>query len=309
MHEPSASAASAGPATPASPGPPSLARKIGPRERLSATLALSLIGFGVFILGVGFREDDAAPVVPTLDVILTQTSTPEPPRQADFIAQANNQGGGDRDKAQRPREAQLAAVPKPEPGAAPETLVAQAPPPSPPPRERMIATIGNSTQRVPSPDDQPRSDPTQVLPTGRDLMSQSAEMARLSAELAMKTELYAKRPKKKMITASTREYEYAAYMRAWVDKVERVGNLNYPEQARRQGLSGDLVLTVSISRDGTVKGVLVNSGSGRKVLDEAAVKVVNLASPFAPLPKTSEDVDILEITRTWSFRNGGVSSQ
>jgi protein TonB len=98
-------------------------------------------------------------------------------------------------------------------------------------------------------------------------------------------------------------------MRAWVDKVERVGNLNYPEQARRQGLSGELVLTVSIARDGTVKGVLVNSGSGRKILDNAAVRVVQLASPFAPLPKTSEDVDILEITRTWSFRNGGVSSE
>lgn len=284
------------------------ALRIGPRERLLATMALSLIGFGVFILGVGFSQDDAAPVVPTLDVILTQTSTPVPPKQADFIAQANNQGGGDRDKPQRPREAQLAAVPKPEPGAAPEPLTAQAPPPAPAPRERLVATIGESSRHVPRPEDQPAPDPTRVLPTGRDLMSQSAEMARLSAELAMKTELYARRPKKKMITASTREYEYAAYMRAWVDKVERVGNLNYPEQARRQGLSGELVLTVSIARDGTVKGVLVNSGSGRAILDNAAVRVVQLASPFAPLPKTSEDVDILEITRTWSFRNGGVSS-
>jgi protein TonB len=284
------------------------ALRIGPRERLAATLALSLIGFGVFILGVGFRQDDAAPVVPTLDVILTQTSTPEPPRQADFIAQANNQGGGDRDKPQRPREAQLAAVPKPEPGAAPEPLTAQAPPPAPPPRERIIATVGTSSRHVPLPEDQPPDDPTRVLPTGRDLMAQNAEMARLSAELAMKTELYARRPKKKMITASTREYEYAAYMRAWVDKVERVGNLNYPEQARRQGLSGELVLTVSIARDGTVKGVLVNSGSGRAILDNAAVRVVQLASPFAPLPRTGEDVDILEITRTWSFRNGDVSS-
>ena len=288
---------------------PAVGPRIGPRERLGATLALSLIGFGVFILGVGFSQDEAAPVVPTLDVILTQTSTPAPPKQADFIAQANNQGGGDRDTPQRPREAQLSAVPKPEPGAAPAPLIAQAPPPAPTPRERMIATVGASSQRMPLPEDQQPTDPTRVLPTGHDLMAQSAEMARLSAELAMKTELYAKRPKKKMITASTREYEYAAYMRAWVDKVERVGNLNYPEQARRQGLSGELVLTVSIDRDGTVKSVLINSGSGRKILDDAAVRVVQLASPFAPLPKTAEGIDLLEITRTWSFRNGDVSSQ
>lgn len=289
-------------------GPPQGPR-IGPRERLGATMALSLIGFGVFILGVGFSQDEAAPVVPTLDVILTQTSTPAPPKQADFIAQANNQGGGDRDKAQRPREAQLAAVPKPEPGAAPVPMTAQAPPPAPTPRERMIATIGDSSRRIPLPEDQQPTDPTRVLPTGRELMAQSAEMARLSAELAIETELHARRPKRKMITASTREYEYAAYMRAWVDKVERVGNLNYPEQARRQGLSGELLLTVSIARDGTVKSVLVNSGSGRKILDDAAVRVVRLASPFAPLPKTDEGIDILEITRTWSFRNGGVTSE
>jgi protein TonB len=282
--------------------------RIGPRERLVATLALSLVAFGVFILGVGFRRDDAAPVVPTLDVILTQTSTPDAPDQADFLAQANNRGGGDRDKAQRPREAQLAAVPKPEPGAAPEPLVAQAPPPAPAPRERLVSTSGASATITAQPEDQPQPDPTRTLPTGRDLMAQSAEMARLSAELAIRTELYAKRPKKKMITASTREYEYAAYMRAWVDKVERVGNLNYPEAARRQGLAGELVLTVSIARDGTVRGVLINSGSGRKILDDAAVRVVRLASPFAPLPKTAEDIDVLEITRTWSFRNGAVAS-
>ena len=81
------------------PGP-----RTGPHERLSATLALSSICFGVLILGIGFVREDAAPVVPTLDVILTQTSTADPPDQADFIAQANNQGGGDRDRAQRPRE-------------------------------------------------------------------------------------------------------------------------------------------------------------------------------------------------------------
>ena len=118
---------------------------IGPGDRLGATLALSAVLFGVLILGVGFALDRAAPVAPTLDVILTETRSEAAPEDADFIAQANNQGGGDSDRAERPREEQLAPVPKPEPGLAPETLVAQAPPPEPEPdvRDREITEPGD----------------------------------------------------------------------------------------------------------------------------------------------------------------------
>lgn len=293
---------------PAEHPPPVPLRKVGPSERLSATMTLSLVCFGVAVLGIGFSLDDAAPVVPTLDVILTQTSTPDQPKQADFIAQANNRGGGDRDKAQRPREDQVAVVPKPERGVAAQPLTAQAPPPAPDPEQRLLATIAQSQYRVPLPEEQPTSDPT-PLPTGRKLIQQSAEMARLSAEIARRAELMAKRPKRKFISASTQQYEYATYMHAWVQKVERVGNLNYPEVARRQGLSGRLIMTVEVGRDGDVKGVLINTPSGRKLLDDAAIKVVRLASPFAPLPRTSESVDILVITRTWDFKNGSVESE
>ena len=283
-------------------------RRIGPSERLSATLALSLIAFGVLILGVGFSQEDAAPVVPTLDVILTQTSTADAPKQADFIAQANNQGGGDRDKAQRPRDDQVAQIPKPDPGVAAQPLTAQAPPPAPDPSRRLLATVGPSTQRVALPQEQPTSEPL-PLPTGRELMQQSVEMARLAAEIERRQELYAKRPKRKFISASTQQYEYAAYMRAWVAKVERIGNLNYPEQARRQGLGGRLIMTVSIGRNGDVKNVLIQRSSGRKVLDDAAIRVVKLASPFPPLPATKEEIDILDITRTWDYKNGNVESE
>jgi protein TonB len=98
-------------------------------------------------------------------------------------------------------------------------------------------------------------------------------------------------------------------MRAWVEKVERIGNLNYPEEARRQGLSGRLIMTVSVGRDGSVKGVVLQRSSGFKLLDDAARRVVQLASPFPSLPRTSEDIDILEITRTWDYRNGSVESE
>jgi protein TonB len=199
-------------------------------------------------------------------------------------------------------------VPKQQPGVAPQPITAQAPPPAPEPTTRVLSTVGASPRRTPLPEERPDAEPL-PLPTGQSLMQQSIEMARLQAEIARKQELYAKRPKRKFISASTQEYEYAAYMRAWVEKVERLGNLNYPEEARRQGLAGRLIMTVSVGRDGSVKGVVLQRSSGYKVLDEAARRVVELASPFAPLPRTREDIDILEITRTWDYRNGNVESE
>lgn len=279
----------------------------GPGDRLGATLALSAILFGVLILGVGFALDPPAPVAPTLDVILTETRSETPPEDADFIAQANNQGGGDSDRAERPREEQLAPVPKPDEGLAPEPLVAQAPPPEPEPVPRLLSTTGPSDQVLPAPEDQ-RETETEPLPTGQELVEQSLEMARLAAEIERRQQLLAKRPRRKFVSASTKEYEYAAYLRAWVARVERVGNLNYPEEARSRGLSGRLVMTVAVRRDGSIENVLLNSSSGLGILDQAAMRIVRLAEPFPPLPETTERVDVLHITRTWQFQNGNVQS-
>jgi protein TonB len=282
--------------------------KIGPPERLSATMALSLILFSVLILGVVFTRDDAAPVVPTLDVILTQTTTPNAPEHADFIAQANNAGGGDSDRAQRPREPQLAEVPKPEPGVAPQPMTAQAPPPTLETPERMLTTVGANDRRAQVTPQTQTTEPV-PLPTGRELMQQSLEMARLTSEIAVEKEAYAKRPKIKYVSASTQEYEYAAYMRGWVDKVERVGNLNLPDAIRQRGLSGRLIVTVVVRRDGSIGDVTINSPSGNKLLDDTAVRTIKLAQPFPPLPKTKEDIDELYITRTWDYSAGEVSTQ
>ncbi|MCX7034634.1 MAG: TonB family protein [Arenimonas sp.] len=281
---------------------------IGPGERLSATMALSLVVFGVLILGVGFSRDDAAPVTPTLDVILTETRSDAPPKDADFIAQANNQGGGESDRPERPREEQLAPVPKIDPGVAPEPLVAQAPPPEPEPVPRVLTTLAPSPQALPVPKDQRETDPS-LLPPGRELVEQSLEMARLAAEIERRQELMAKRPKRKFISASTREYEYATYLRAWVSKVERVGNLNYPDEARRRGLGGRLVMTVAVRRDGSIEEIVLNRSSGLGVLDQAAMRIVRLSEPFPPLPQAKDNIDVLHITRTWQFQNGSVASE
>ena len=112
------------------------------------------------------------------------------------------------------------------------------------------------------------------------------------------------RPKRKFISATTKEYEYAAYMDAWRRKVERVGNLNYPEEAKKLNLSGSLQLDVALNKDGTINQINIRRSSGKKVLDDAAIRIVELAAPYAKFPKNIENqVDILHILRTWQFIN------
>ena len=277
--------------------------RVGENERLGATLALSLILHGMLVLGVGFTLERSAPVVPTLDVILSQTQTPLTPKEADFLAAANQQGGGDHDKAQRPRDSQAGWIPQQQTGLAPQPLRAQSPTAAPPPEARVIATRDSATH-VPPTQSRPLPDRPD-LPPGDKKIQHDAEMARLAAEVHLRSELYAKRPKRKFVSASTREYVYANYLRAWVDRAERVGNLNYPDEARRKRLSGTLVISVAVRRDGSVEQTRIIQSSGIPLLDSTALRIVKLSEPFPPLPETDEHIDILHVTRTWNFLPGG----
>ena len=131
------------------------------------------------------------------------------------------------------------------------------------------------------------------------------ERERLLAEITREHQTYQKRPRRKFLTARTREYKYAAYMDAWRAKVERIGNLNYPEEAKRRNLTGSLVLDVAIRPDGKLDGINIIRSSKHKALDDAAIRIVKLAAPYAPFPKkVRSEVDILHITRTWKFQHG-----
>jgi protein TonB len=281
------------------PSPPA----IGENERLGATLTLSLLVHGLLILGLGFALERAAPVVPMLDVILTQTSTPLSPKQADFLAQANNQGGGEHDKASRPRDPQPGTVPQAETGVAPQSVRAESPAPSPPPEARVISSP-DSTLRTPVPSRQPQPTATPAR-TGERKIEHDMAMARLAAEIHLRSARYAKRPSRKFVSASTQEYVWATYLRAWVDRAERVGNLNYPDEARRRQLSGTVVINIGIRRNGAVERADIVKSSGIPLLDEAALRIAKLAEPYPPLPKTKEDPDILNVVRTWQFLPGG----
>jgi periplasmic protein TonB len=282
-------------AVPLSPGPVPSAP-----DPISATLLFSLLLHGVLLLGITFHFAKLAPSLPTLDVTLVNVANQEAPDKADFLAQANNRGGGQSDHAARPSEMFSGALPRPDPGTAAESVEASTPQPREATPTRLVTTTGATHFSVSSDTAQSQVDPQDQTPTAADLQQQQA-IAQLAAEVREKKAAYAKRPKVKYLTASTKEYAFAAYMRGWSDRVERVGNLNYPEEARRRGLHGDVLLTVVLNLDGSIKSIEVIQSSGEHLLDAAAERIVRLAAPFPPAPQSGERVDELNITRTWEF--------
>jgi protein TonB len=269
-------------------------------DPISATLLFSLLLHGVLLLGITFHFAKLAPSLPTLDVTLVNVANQEAPDKADFLAQANNRGGGQSDHAARPSEMFSGALPRPDPGTAAESVEASTPQPREATPTRMVTTTGATNFSVSSDTAQSQVDPQDQTPTAVELQQQQA-IAQLAAEVREKKAAYAKRPKVKYLTASTKEYAFAAYMRGWSDRVERVGNLNYPEEARRRGLHGDVLLTVVLNLDGSIKSIEVIQSSGEHLLDAAAERIVRLAAPFPPAPQSGERVDELNITRTWEF--------
>lgn len=277
-----------------------------PREaqRLAATLAFSVLLHVLLVLGVGFAVKGDAPLVPTLEVIFSQTRTPLTPKQADFLAAAHQEGGGEHDRAQRPRDNQTGVVPQAQTGLSPVPQQQQSAAPVPPPEARVVSSRNGEDVVAQA---QPRPTPLEPTPdapmTARE--QRDAEMARLAAEVHLRSAQYAKRPNRKFVSASTREYAYANYLRAWVDRAEQVGNLNYPDEARQRRLGGQVVISVGVRRDGSVESSRILKSSGTPLLDQAALRVVSLAQPFPALPKTDDGVDILQVTRTWVFLPGG----
>lgn len=232
----------------------------------------------------------------SLDVILVQHATETPPEEADFLAQASQRGGGespDRERPSAPPAAQVdpLEVPNmpPEPEVQPESAE----------RGEVLARFDPDALQ-PLPEEDAETVPETL--DSRELMQRYLSQARLAPDSLSEARSAPERPRRKFISANTREHLYAAYMRSWVAKVERVGNMNYPEAARRQNLEGSLVLSVDVLADGSVEQIRVLRSSGIDLLDEAAVRIVRLASPYSELPpEIRAEADVLTITRTWQF--------
>ncbi len=267
---------------------------------LAVSIALHLTAAAIHFSPFDFSR--MADKEPPLEVALVNAKTATKPAKADILAQANLDGGGNTDEKRR------AKTPLPVmPQETPNKAVAANTQPVETKREQRpdVMTQSASTTVIeaqPAPPETPQ--PTNA-PTISDLMQKTLEAIRLEAQIAKDMDAYQKRPRRTFIGAQAQEYRFARYVEDWRMKVERVGNLNYPEAARQQKLYGSLLLTVSIRSDGSLLGVEVNRSSGKRILDAAAVKIVEMSAPFAAFPPDiKRDTDELHITRTWTFAKG-----
>jgi protein TonB len=277
---------------------------VRPVDRLGFTLLIAALIHVAIILGVGFTYVKPEQISQTLEITLATFKSETKPRQADFLAQDNQEGSGTLDKAEIPKTTELAPfqdtkINKVTPPAAPKPVQKQES------QKTVVATKAQAPQKTVAKREEVKPDPKPKAAAEFDSSQLSSEIASLEAELSNEQQLYAKRPKiHRLNAASTMRDKGAWYKDDWRKKVERVGNLNYPEEARRQRIYGNLRLMVSINRDGSLYEVLVLESSGQPLLDQAAQRIVRLAAPFAPFTGDLADIDRLEIIRTWKFARG-----
>jgi protein TonB len=322
-------------------------------DRLIFTLIFSIIINLTIVLGVSFDVESPPTNKPVanLEVTLVKQQTLEQPEKADYLAQVNNEGGGETEEKSPEPSPEVAEVIDNEqptqatqisPAVVPVTVPVEPPmehpvidPPvvaepevkqeikTPPQKKndtpKKVITQQKAERKVVTAIEEiktavPEEKPQPPRPSARELMySAQSEIARLEREFEMSRSALSKRPKKRRISASTKEFAAAAYIKAWASKVERIGNFNYPQEAKRQGLNGSLMLSVDINPDGSVppNGIVISRSSGYKVLDDAAIKIVRLGAPYAVIPEdVLLDNDMLTITRTWKFEtNRGLSAR
>lgn len=276
-------------------------------DRMLFTLFIAVMLHALLILGVGFEFPDPRPAPSALEIVLAQSRSDKAPDNADFLAQANQEGSGELDKTALPSTDELAQFDdnqirdiQPLQQSASQRQVQD-------PNDKIITTLGTSKQQIAI--QQPNPDDRKVEMSKEErlaMIQRSLEIASLEAQLEEQKQQHAKRPRKRQLTSvSTKESRDAYYLYGWSKKIETVGNLNYPSEARRKKIYGSLRLMVSVRADGSVQEVRVLKSSGFKILDQAAIDIVRLASPFAAFPPDiRKDTDILEIIRTWQFEKG-----
>ncbi|MDH5648927.1 MAG: energy transducer TonB [Gammaproteobacteria bacterium] len=280
-------------------------------DRIGLSFFSAFLVHMVIILGVTFALPKLADLsgMPSMEITLVQTKSDKAPDDANFLAQANQDGGGNSDSAKIARnplpiqEIGDHNLSMPAHRATPQRKIKSEQ------EKKQLLTENQAEEKIKTQTSNPENREARMTPPNPGLVKSEEffeERSRLNAEISRFWEEYQQRPKKKYINARTREYKYAAYMDAWRAKVERVGNLNYPEEARRKGLSGDLVLDVALKPDGSLDSIDIRRSSGHKLLDDAAVRIVTLAAPFSPFPKSIQaEADVLHITRTWKFNQEG----
>jgi periplasmic protein TonB len=277
-------------------------------ERFGFTVFISACLHVIVIAGVGFSFLSERPSTPAIEITLAQFRSEQPPEQADFIAQANQQGSGDLDEAAAPATPFESAINS-------DVIQEVQPVPTPMPDARQqqdtrVVTSTSADQRISQDIESPNEDRNQNLSEHSSPQEIAMAIASLQAQLDLQQQAYAKRPRRYTLSsASTRQRHDALYLDNWRKQIELVGNQHYPEQARQNEIFGSLRMMVALRPDGSVAEIRILQGSGHPVLDLAAVDIVQLAAPFDPFPEELRgEVDILEIIRTWRFRPGNAFS-
>jgi periplasmic protein TonB len=275
-------------------------------DRFGVSLFGSLLVHILVILGVGFVWPKLRSIegLPTLEITLVQTASERAPKNPDFLANANQDGGGASD--QRGITSSPFPVREITDSRRDIPTVFSLPQKAVPSTREVDKFLSFDTERLLHANEpRPEKKDVHKEPFNPGLIENAKleqEAARLNSEISRDMQDLQKRPRRKFLNARTQEYKYAAYMDAWRAKVERIGNLNYPEEAKRRHLTGDLVLEVALGPDGNVRGMNVLRSSGHKLLDDAAMRIVELAAPFAPFPPdVRAETDEICITRTWKF--------
>lgn len=272
-------------------------------DRFGMTFFLATIFHGMIILGITFSVAPPADskTAPALDIILVQTKAPDDVEDADYLAQISQRGGGSAEEKARPRELFSAATLSEKPGISEQSTVQQVQ------KQKQNEQLTLLTQQdakysINTEKNPVKADDSTTLDTTNS--NQSNNTARLAAEISHTIELQASLDRTKYLNSSTKEFTPAQYMRDWINRVERVGNLNYPDQARREKLSGTLILDVVINADGELVKTDLRQSSGHQILDDAAKRIVKLAAPFSSFSKKlRKEADVIHITRSWEFLN------
>ena len=277
---------------------------------LLKTLPAALLFHAFLIFGISFAPTIMPEInLPSvLDVTLVQTHSEEEPEEAEFLAQANQEASGSADEANRPRSPLASLEPEANDGEAPLQSQEAVPENQPKLQPQLLTTKGETFKRIDKAPEQPEKD---AVPIDEQVSDKTQEIARLLAEVDEAEALYARRPRIHFIDAvSAKSAVEAEYIDSWIKKIERVGNINFPNEAILRNLSGKLILNATLDHSGNVVDIQIDVSSGFNVLDRSALRIVKLASPYPPLPKNiREKWDQLNITRTWIFHSGTLDTE
>ncbi|MCH9697664.1 MAG: energy transducer TonB [Gammaproteobacteria bacterium] len=280
--------------------------KLPSAERFYFALGIAILLHAI-VLFVWKIELPKAPLKRSLEVTLViPTENTSKPDKADVLAQQNQTAAGLQGTSESPRAAELAETDiKPVKvdvkQAEQENLSKQKKP-----ETQEISLKTESINKTQSKQQEETTNTRKKLTP--EMLAQ--QISAVSTEL---TDLMNRNISTKRVayvnTINAHKYQAAAYEKTWQDKVQRIGNMNYPEAAQNGRLNGNLELSVGINHDGSLYRVDVLRSSGHKELDDAAINIVKLAAPFARLPNgVREEVDILFIKRRWVFSENRLSS-